>query len=200
MCAAPQSPGTIAAAAPSPPGAAPARGARRRLIAPTSACPDQTDARRARRRAGAGDALHDQLRPRHAAACGRSATPPTLDRAARRKCGDILALRRVQPRSLRPRVHLLDASASATSAPLLAAGENIAWGTGALGSVRSIFNAWLHSPGHRANILGSYAQIGIGLRVGSLEGHAGAHVWTQEFGSTDRRCLTASGASRLSGP
>ncbi len=63
------------------------------------------------------------------------------------------------------------------------AGENIAWGTGEYGTARSIFNAWLHSPGHRANILGRYVQIGIGLRVGGLEGRPDAHVWVQHFGS-----------------
>lgn len=63
------------------------------------------------------------------------------------------------------------------------AGENIAWGTGRLGTVRSIFDAWMHSPGHRENILGSYSQIGIGLEVGSLDGYDGAAVWVQEFGS-----------------
>lgn len=32
-------------------------------------------------------------------------------------------------------------------------GENIAWGSGSLGTPRSIFRAWMHSPGHRENIL-----------------------------------------------
>jgi hypothetical protein len=64
------------------------------------------------------------------------------------------------------------------------AGENIAWGSGPLGSVRSIFSAWIHSDGHRANILsGAFQDFGIGLRIGRLEGISGAHVWTQEFGS-----------------
>jgi uncharacterized protein YkwD len=63
------------------------------------------------------------------------------------------------------------------------AGENIAWGTGELGSVHSIFSAWMHSAGHRENILGDFEDIGIGLRVGSLEGNADAHVWTQDFGN-----------------
>ena len=49
--------------------------------------------------------------------------------------------------------------------------------------MRAIFRAWLHSPGHRENILGPYGQIGIGLRSGSLEGNRDAHVWIQEFGS-----------------
>ncbi|MET0558565.1 MAG: CAP domain-containing protein [Solirubrobacterales bacterium] len=61
--------------------------------------------------------------------------------------------------------------------------ENIAWGTGPLGGVRAIFRAWMHSSGHRENILGPYAQIGIGLRSGSLEDNAGTRVWTQDFGA-----------------
>jgi uncharacterized protein YkwD len=64
-----------------------------------------------------------------------------------------------------------------------AEGENIAWGNGGLGGVRAIFRAWMRSPGHRENILGAYQQIGIGLRVGTLEGNSGAHVWTQDFGA-----------------
>lgn len=62
-------------------------------------------------------------------------------------------------------------------------GENIAWGSGSLGTPRSIFRAWMHSQGHRENILGAYEDTGIGLRTGPLEGYAGAHVWTEEFGS-----------------
>lgn len=62
-------------------------------------------------------------------------------------------------------------------------GENIAWGSGGLGTPGSIFQAWMHSQGHRENILGAYADTGIGLQSGKLEGYGGAHVWTQEFGS-----------------
>lgn len=61
--------------------------------------------------------------------------------------------------------------------------ENIAWGTGSLGGVREIFEAWMHSPGHRENILGPYRQTGIALRIGTLEGNSGAHVWSQDFGA-----------------
>jgi uncharacterized protein YkwD len=63
------------------------------------------------------------------------------------------------------------------------AGENIAWGTGTDATVGAIFSSWLHSPGHHANILGPYTEIGISLGVGSLEGREGAAVWTQDFGS-----------------
>lgn len=63
------------------------------------------------------------------------------------------------------------------------AGENIAWGTGNLSTVGSIFAAWLQSPEHHENILGPYKEIGIGLQVGDLEGNEEASVWTQDFGS-----------------
>jgi uncharacterized protein YkwD len=62
-------------------------------------------------------------------------------------------------------------------------GENLAWGSGELGTVRAIFRALIYSPEHRANILGRYTQIGTALAVGSLEGHQGAHLWIQHFGS-----------------
>jgi uncharacterized protein YkwD len=69
------------------------------------------------------------------------------------------------------------------STPCWRIGENLAWGTGAYGTVGSIFRAWLRSPEHRANLLGDYSEIGIALDTGVLEGHRGAHVWTQHFGS-----------------
>ena len=63
------------------------------------------------------------------------------------------------------------------------AGENLAWGTGSLGTARSIFNAWMRSPAHRANILsGQFNQFGISLQFGSLLGRPGAHVWVNHFG------------------
>jgi uncharacterized protein YkwD len=66
------------------------------------------------------------------------------------------------------------------------AGENLAWGTGPLGTVRSIVKAWLHSPPHRANLLSSqFGDFGIALRVGDLGGWSNAHLWVNQFG---RRC------------
>lgn len=62
-------------------------------------------------------------------------------------------------------------------------GENIAYGSGSYSTPRAIFTLWMHSSGHRENILGPYEDIGIGLQVGALEGNRGAHVWTQEFGA-----------------
>jgi uncharacterized protein YkwD len=105
-----------------------------------------------------------------------------LDRAAQRKSADILRCDEFSHEACgreftywMEHVGYLDGCSNA--------GENIAWGTGALGSVRLIFRAWMHSAGHRENILGDYEDVGIGLRVGRLEGVSGAHVWTQDFGS-----------------
>ena len=47
-------------------------------------------------------------------------------------------------------------------------GENIAWGDAPLSTPRSIVDAWMNSPGHRANVLSpEYAEIGIGIALGT---------------------------------
>ena len=64
------------------------------------------------------------------------------------------------------------------------AGENLAWGTGELGTVRSILTAWVHSPDHLANMLSdSFDEFGVGLEVGPLNGRPDAHLWVTHFGS-----------------
>lgn len=65
------------------------------------------------------------------------------------------------------------------------AAENIAYASGGSATPQTIFKLWMNSAGHRQNILGPYRDIGIGLRVGALDGVGDAHVWTQEFGSRD---------------
>lgn len=48
------------------------------------------------------------------------------------------------------------------------AGENIAWGGGSLGTPAAIVDAWMHSAGHRANILNpAFTQIGLGIAAGA---------------------------------
>lgn len=62
-------------------------------------------------------------------------------------------------------------------------GENIAWGSGSLGSSRSIFIAWMKSAGHRGAILDrDYREIGISVRTGQLRSVGKARVWVQNFG------------------
>jgi uncharacterized protein YkwD len=63
-----------------------------------------------------------------------------------------------------------------------ALGENLAWGQGSAATPARIVSAWMHSPGHRANILnGSYRQIGIGIALGAPVGGGGA-TYVNEFG------------------
>jgi len=62
-------------------------------------------------------------------------------------------------------------------------GENIAWGTGSYGSVRSTMTRWVNSTGHRTNILNpKFIHIGAGLRKGTFQGRSNAQVWTTHFG------------------
>ena len=106
-----------------------------------------------------------------------------LDRSAVHKSGDILRCGSFSHEACgRPFTYWME-RVGYLPAPCWHVGENIAWGTGPFGTVRSIFSAWINSPGHRENILGRYRQIGIGLRVGGLDGQPAAHVWTQEFGA-----------------
>ena len=61
-------------------------------------------------------------------------------------------------------------------------GENLAWGVGALAQAQSIVNVWLASPEHRATLLRpGYRTVGVGIRIGTFEGHAGASVITADF-------------------
>jgi len=71
-----------------------------------------------------------------------------------------------------------------TGATSYAVGENIAWGTGSYGTPRQAMNGWLHSTGHRENILAAtYREIGIGYVPGqSFQGYSDASLWSQEFG------------------
>lgn len=64
------------------------------------------------------------------------------------------------------------------------AGENIAWGSGSLGSPDNIFNNWMNSSGHRANILNkNFREVGIGAATGTYKSYAGATMWTADFGA-----------------
>ncbi len=62
--------------------------------------------------------------------------------------------------------------------------ENIAWGTGDLGTPRAIVRGWMKSPGHRANILNpDYEDIGAAVVLG-IPDHPDADgaTYTTDFG------------------
>lgn len=103
-----------------------------------------------------------------------------LDRSAAAKSGDILRCNSFSHYACgREFTYWMRESGSRCSR----VGENLAWAAGPRASVRSIFRAWLQSPEHLANILGDFNRLGIGMRIGNLEGWAQAHVWTEHFGS-----------------
>jgi uncharacterized protein YkwD len=66
-----------------------------------------------------------------------------------------------------------------------ALGENLAWGSYQLATPRSIVRSWMHSPGHRANILNSrFREIGIGVVEGAPEpGTSHAATFATSFGA-----------------
>jgi uncharacterized protein YkwD len=61
-------------------------------------------------------------------------------------------------------------------------GENLAWGTGSLGTARGVVTGWLRSPEHRVNLLRpGYRRVGIGAAVGSYSGVTGVEMVTADF-------------------
>jgi len=61
-------------------------------------------------------------------------------------------------------------------------GENIGWGSGPFATPRALVQAWMHSAGHRANILQRrYRAIGIGVAFGAPVGGSGA-TYSTDFG------------------
>jgi uncharacterized protein YkwD len=139
----------------------------------------------------------------------RSATPRTQERAMR--CMVNFARRANGQRALRLRAGRLMVAADRKAADILrcgdfshtacgraftfhmqatayatgcyGAGENIAWGSGPLGTVRAAVRGWLNSDGHRANLLNPrFRDHGVAVRTGTMSGTAGAAVWVHQLG------------------
>ncbi len=65
-------------------------------------------------------------------------------------------------------------------------GENIAWGSGSYATPAGIVESWMHSPGHRANILHrGFKEIGVGVALGAPRPVSGspAATYTTDFGT-----------------
>ena len=111
---------------------------------------------------------------------------PKLSRAARRHTRDMVRRRYFSHTSPRgsdmlgrvKRTGYLNGNFSWT------VGENIAWGTRRLGSPMRIVQAWMHSPGHRANLLnGRFRELGIGVvAAGPTPTELAAATYTTTFG------------------
>jgi uncharacterized protein YkwD len=152
-----------------------------RLIAPPATCPGEGVETSIDDRETAMRCLVDFAR-RHAG-LHELADSAELDRSATDKSADILRCDSFSHFACGRDFTYWMGRVGYLSARCWRAGENLAWGSGRSGSVRSAFSLLIHSPEHRENILGDYTAIGIGLRIGTLAGSRDAQVWTQHFGS-----------------
>jgi uncharacterized protein YkwD len=166
-----------AGAAPSPAAA----GGVAHLVAPPGACPGEGLGTSIEEREVAMRCLVNFAR-RHAGLHGL-ADSAELDRSAADKSSDILRCNSFSHFACGRDFTYWMRRVGYLSARCWRAGENLAWGPGRSGSVRSAFSLLIHSPPHRENILGDYSEIGIGLHVGTLARARDAYVWTQHFGS-----------------
>ena len=78
------------------------------------------------------------------------------------------------------------------------AGENLAWGTGGLASPQKIVQAWMDSPGHRANILrAEFDEIGMAVVTGAPgQRAAAAGTYVADFGTRQDDGVAAKPRSR----
>jgi len=162
-------------------GAAPLRSSNS-LIAPPAVCPIQANA------SALPAAQEQSMRCMTDFARARAGLGPLddsqqLDLSAQEKAADVLRCNSFSHTACGRDFTYWIGQAGYLSESCWHVGENLAWGTEALGTVRSIFQAWMRSPGHRHNILGDYDDLGLSLKVGELGGYAEADVWSAHFGS-----------------
>ncbi|HWP33395.1 MAG TPA: CAP domain-containing protein [Solirubrobacterales bacterium] len=152
------------------------------LIAPLAACPQQENL------GASAEAQQQAMRcmtdfARQRAGLAPLADSPQLDSSSQAKTADLLACDSFSHEACGRAFSYWIHEAGYTSASCWHIGENLAWGTGTAGTVRSIFRAWMRSPDHRRNVLGEYTELGVDVGTGELEAQAGARVWTAHFGS-----------------
>jgi len=154
------------------------------LIAPETACPGQSDASLpvAAQEATMGCMINFA---RSVAGDAGLAPFPALDDSSDDKAGDIIQCDEFSHTACgRPFTYWIEQVGYAQPGACWGAGENLAWGTGELGTVRSILTAWVNSPDHLANMLtASFDHFGVGMEVGPLNGYPDAHIWVTHFGS-----------------
>jgi uncharacterized protein YkwD len=154
------------------------------LIAPETACPGQSDASLpvASQEATMGCMINFA---RSRAGDAGLAPFTALDDSSDDKAGDIIQCDEFSHTACgRPFTYWLEQDGYVQPGGCWGAGENLAWGTGELGTVRSILTAWVYSPDHLANMLtASFDHFGVGMEVGPLNGYPDAHIWVTHFGS-----------------
>jgi uncharacterized protein YkwD len=120
--------------------------------------------------------LGDMNRVRAAHGLAPLHADPTLERAARSHSLDMLRHNYFSHGAFAARM-----SAFHAGGPVVA--ENLAWGTGRLGSAAHVVQMWLASPEHRANLLRpGFTRVGLAASVGSFAGNSGVTVVTADFG------------------
>ena len=113
----------------------------------------------------------------------RAGGPPVtanskLDQAAQRHAEDMLARHYFAHES--PEGHTIRERAKEAGYDWRAIGENIAEGQT---SVAEVMSTWMHSPGHRHNILSpDFKELGTGLALGRSGGEYRTE-WVQDFGT-----------------
>lgn len=109
------------------------------------------------------------------------AANPRLDQAAQRHAADMLARRYFAHES--PEGNTVRERAKAAGYDWQEIGENLAEGQLSVGEV---MDSWMHSPGHRRNLLDpGFRELGVGLALGrGGTGDSGFQVeWVQAFGT-----------------
>jgi uncharacterized protein YkwD len=120
---------------------------------------------------------------REQAGLGELADAAILDESAQQKARDVLRCDSFSHYACGREFTYWIQQGGYLSTPYWHVGENLAWGVGREGTVRSLFRALMGSALHRANILGSYRELGLSMRIGTLEGVPRVHVWTEHFGT-----------------
>jgi uncharacterized protein YkwD len=152
------------------------------LIAPATICPNQANP------AASPDAQLQSMRcmtdfARTRAGLGELDDSPQLDLSAEEKAADVLRCDSFSHTACDRDFTYWIRQSGYLSESCWHVGENLAWGTGTYGTVRSIFQAWMRSPAHRHNILGEYSDLGLSLQAGELGGLGGVDIWAAHFGS-----------------
>jgi uncharacterized protein YkwD len=107
-----------------------------------------------------------------------------LDNSAQKKLGDMIAknyFAHVSPEGKGPAVWVKDAEYQ-----YIMVGENLAMGN--FSDEKDLVNAWMESPGHRANIMNQkFSEIGVAVKRGTIEGST-AIIAVQVFGMPASIC------------
>jgi uncharacterized protein YkwD len=152
------------------------------LIAPPAACPGQNSLKASAEAQGQAMRCMTDF-ARRQAGLASFASASELDASSRSKVLDVLGCDSFSHSACGREFTFWMRETGYIGETCWRVGENLAWGVGQQSTVRSTFQAWMRSPGHRRNILGDYTDLGLSVEVGRLAGRDGTHVWAQHFGT-----------------